>query len=55
MFTCSDLASEPILENNLDSLGDIERVKTQLIIVSNGIMGNLNTGWTMTILYNQYE
>ena len=41
MFPCSDWATTPILENIPDSLGDIERVKTQQIIVWNGIMNNL--------------
>ena len=40
MFPCSDLATTPILENISDSLGDIERVKTQSIIVRNGIMNS---------------
>ena len=38
MFPCSDWATTPILENIPDSLGDIERVKTQEILVRNGIM-----------------
>ena len=28
-FPCSDWATTPIMENNPDPLGDIERVKTQ--------------------------
>ena len=49
MFPCHDWATTPILENIPDSLGDIEIVKTQLIIVRNGIIhkeihtdGNIN-------------
>ena len=38
MFPCSDWATTHILENIPHSLGDIERVKTQYIIVRNGIM-----------------
>ena len=38
MFPYSDWATTPILENIPDSLGDIERVKTQKNIVRNGTM-----------------
>ena len=38
MFPCSDWANTPIIENIPDSLGDIEGVRTQSIIVRDEIM-----------------